>query len=127
MHPKEALVSVILPFYQVGEEFNHAIESIAKQTFTNWKLILVSNNGNNVGKEIAGRWADADHRILQVEENRQGIAHALNAGLSLADTPYIARMDADDTSHPKRLAAQYQYLEKNMHIDVASLQYTQCA
>ncbi len=122
MHPKEALVSIILPFYQVGEEFNHAIESIVQQTFTHWKLILVSNNGNDQGREIAGRWSDADHRILQVEEHRQGIAHALNAGISLADTPYIARMDADDSSHPKRLAVQYEYLEKNKHIDVVSSQ-----
>ncbi len=122
MHPKKALVSIVLPFYEVGEELNRAIESIVSQTFTNWKLVLVSNNGNQAGLDIARHWVDADHRIHLAEEARQGIAYALNTGLSLADTPYIARMDADDTSYPERFARQFLYLEKHPHIDVVSSQ-----
>ena len=53
-----------------------------------------------------------------LHEPRIGIAHALNTGLAHADGGYIARMDADDISHPERLAEQVAYLDAYPEIGV---------
>lgn len=122
MHKSTSAVTVLLPFCKVGEEFDAAIGSIVHQSFPSWELLLVSNNGNDEGLEIANRWVAADSRVQLVGEPQQGIAHALNKGLELCHTPYIARMDADDISHPDRLKLQVEFLEGNPDIGVVSSQ-----
>ncbi len=124
MNDIPAKISVILPFYNSGNELDKAIQSIVFQTFTDWALILVSNNGSDTGLKIAQRWLSTDNRIRLIEEPQQGIAFALNAGLRMANTEYIARMDADDISHPERLSAQIAFLDKYKEIDVVSTQTT---
>jgi glycosyltransferase involved in cell wall biosynthesis len=116
------LVSVLLPFYKVEGEFDLAIQSICNQTFSRWELVLVSNNGNTTGKEIAKKWEAKDKRVKVVYEPQQGIAFALNTGLKHCTAPYIARMDADDISHPDRLEKQVNFLDRNPEIDVVSAQ-----
>lgn len=115
-------ISVILPFFNVGFEFDLAIQSIVNQTFKNWEMLLVSNNGNETGLEIAKKWITKDNRIKMVEETRQGIAYALNTGLKHCQTPYVARMDADDISHSGRFEKQLNYLKLNPDIGVVSTQ-----
>lgn len=122
MKSENPRVTVVLPFYQAGEEMDEAVKSIVNQSFMSWKLVLVSNNGSDAGQRIAREWAAADSRITITEEPVQGIAYALNTGLRQADTEYVARMDADDYAHPDRLQMQVDYLDGNPDIDVVSTQ-----
>jgi len=122
MPQTQNLITILLPFYKVGTEFDRAIESIAKQTFLQWNLLLISNNGNATGLETARNWVEKDPRIKLLHESTQGIAHSLNTGLKNCQSPYIARMDADDLSHPERLRKQFDFLENNTTIDVVCSQ-----
>ncbi len=122
MHKMQPQITVILPFFNVGLEFDRAIQSIVNQTCKHWEMLLVSNNGNDKGLEIARKWTEKDSRIKLQEETRQGIAFALNTGLKRCQTPYVARMDADDISHADRFEKQLDYLKKNPTIDVVSTQ-----
>jgi len=122
MQKAKSAVTVLLPFYKVGQEFDAAIESVVRQSYPFWELLLISNNGSDEGLEIAGRWVASEKRVRLVEEPQQGIAIALNRGLELCCTPYIARMDADDISHPERLKLQVDFLERNPDIGVVSSQ-----
>lgn len=115
-------LTILLPFYQAGAEMDLAVSSLVEQSFSDWKLILVSNNGSITGLDIARKWMAKDERIIMVEEPQQGIAYALNQGLRYADTPYIARMDADDISFSERLLRQVDYLDCHPDIDVVSCQ-----
>lgn len=124
MIDSQTKISVILPFYNSGNELDKAIQSIVDQTYPHWTLILVSNNGSETGLNIALRHQAADKRIRLIKEPQQGIAFALNTGLHHANTEYIARMDADDVSHPERLAQQVAFLDSNLDIDVVSSQTT---
>ncbi len=115
-------ITILLPFYKVGNEFDTAIESMVKQSHEKWELMLINNNGNQNGIDIANKWIKKDSRICMLEEPRQGISFALNAGLNQSMSPYIARMDADDHSYPERLKTQLDFLENNPGIDVVSSQ-----
>jgi len=117
------MVSVILPFYQVSSTaFDDAIRSIAEQSLHDWELILVDNNADAKARSVAATWGTRDDRIRVVSEPVQGIAYALNRGLLEARYDLIARMDADDFSHPTRLEKQVAYLNNHSEIAVVSTQ-----
>jgi glycosyltransferase involved in cell wall biosynthesis len=113
-----ALVSVLLPFRNSAHTLDAAIASIAEQAFGDWELVLIDNASNDEGPNIGRRWAGRQAGITLLDEPRIGIAHALNTGLAQAKGRYIARMDADDISHPERLAKQVAYLEAHPEIGV---------
>jgi glycosyltransferase involved in cell wall biosynthesis len=120
MSTPAAGISVVLPFYRHGRELDDAIQSIVAQTHREWELLLVANNPNPEALEIATRRVQQDGRITLLHEARQGIAHALNLGLRRAAFPYIARMDADDSSAPERLERQLAFMQQHPEIGVVA-------
>ena len=112
------LVSVLLPYRNAATTLEAAIASIATQTFSQWELLLIDNASTDESTIIAQRWAGRDPRIKYLQEQRIGIAQALNTGLAQASGKYIARMDADDVSHPTRLENQVAYLDAHPEVGV---------
>ncbi|MBL7946134.1 MAG: glycosyltransferase [Flavobacteriales bacterium] len=112
------MTSILLPFHNAATTIDVAVASIAGQTYRTWELLLIDNASTDGSPSIAHHWADRDRRIRVLHEPRIGIAHALNAGLAHAQGKYIARMDADDISHPDRLARQAAYLDAHPGIGV---------
>lgn len=113
-----AHVFVLLPFLNAAATLDAAIASIAAQSFRDWELLLIDNASADESRPIAQRWVERDSRITLLQEPRIGIAHALNAGLAHAQGTYIARMDADDISHPDRLAKQVAHLDAHEELGV---------
>ncbi|MFM1746102.1 MAG: hypothetical protein RLZZ630_2039, partial [Bacteroidota bacterium] len=112
------LVSILLPFHREGIWLQEAIDSIRGQTYRNWELILIANCPDRITLDLAKQFASQDERILLLQEDRPGIAFALNTGLAAARAPLIARMDADDFSLPERIEKQIRYLESHPEVDV---------
>jgi glycosyltransferase involved in cell wall biosynthesis len=118
----QPLVSIVLPFYNCENRLADSIESILSQTFKQFELILVNNNSNDNSHNIASRFVANDSRIKLIEEPRQGSVFALNSGIELAQAPYIARMDANDTCSPERLEKQVGFLNNNPVFGIVSCQ-----
>ncbi|MFO8236612.1 MAG: glycosyltransferase [Bacteroidales bacterium] len=120
------LISVILPFFNAGKSLSRSIASIAHQTYENIEIILINNNSTDDSLSIAYGWVKKDDRIRIINEPRQGVAFASNAGSKEAKGTYIARMDADDETLPDRLKIQADFLEKNPDIDAVGglVEYT---
>ncbi|MGM0550896.1 MAG: glycosyltransferase family 2 protein [Bacteroidota bacterium] len=104
-------VSVILPFYQAGTTLERAVRSVMGQTFSNWECLLVDNNSTDGGEKIARQYAAKDRRFRLLTEKNQGVVHAFYRGEQEARGVYVARMDADDWAHPKRIEKQLAWLE----------------
>jgi glycosyltransferase involved in cell wall biosynthesis len=115
-----ALISVILPFYKPGKSLDTAIESILRQSYHHFELLLINNNADIQSAEIAASYARKDRRVCILFEKKQGIAFALNTGIADANGDLIARMDADDYSFPERLEKQYLFLKNNPETGVVS-------
>ena len=111
-------ISVLLPFHNAAATLDAAISSIVEQTFTDWELLLIDNASTDDSSAIAKRWAASDDRIRLITEPNIGIAHALNTGLAQVQGRYIARMDADDISHPERFAKQVEYMDQHPEVGV---------
>jgi len=110
-------VSVILPFFNAEKTLIAAAKSILNQSFQEFELLLIDNNSSDKSFSIAETLATSDSRIRLIEEQKQGVAHAMNCGLKNARGKFLARMDADDISMHDRLEKQMQFLNDNPEID----------
>jgi glycosyltransferase involved in cell wall biosynthesis len=106
-------ISVLMPVYNAERYVAEAVESILKQTFTDFEFIIINDGSTDRSLQILQHYAKQDVRIRLINRENRGLVKTLNEGVGLAKTPYIARMDADDISYPCRLAKQVKFLEEH--------------
>lgn len=111
--PKE-IVSVITPLYNTDKFIAETIESVLRQTFVDWEMIIVDDCSRDQSFEIANRYAEKDCRIkvFQLPHN-SGPATARNKGIEAASGKYIAFLDSDDLWSHKKLEKQIQFMKEN--------------
>lgn len=115
------LLSVVMPVYNAERYLAEAIESVLKQTFTDFEFIIINDGSADLSLDILQAYADGDHRIRLISRENRGLVKTLNEGVDLALTPLIARMDADDICYPERFSKQIQFLKENPgHVVVGS-------
>lgn len=99
-----SLVTVIIPVYNGQETIKNAIESVQKQTYSNFELIVVDNGSTDDTITIVSKLVDSDPRIRLIH-SKKGRSIARNVGLNSARGKYINFLDADDeftTEHIER-------------------------
>ena len=101
-----ARIDVWLPVRDGARFLERAVASVARQTFRDWRLILVDDGSRDGTAGIAARLALRDSRIHVVTRPAEGIVAALQAAAAHSDAPWVARMDADDVCHRRRLEWQ---------------------
>lgn len=91
-------VSIIMPVYNAEKYLCEAIESVLKQTYTDFELLLINDMSTDDSKQICIKYSKTDSRIVLLENNmeRHGPGPARNIGLDYATGEYIFFMDADD-------------------------------
>lgn len=111
-------VSVVMPAYNAAKYLREAIESILRQTYTDFEFIIINDGSTDDTRAIIQSYDDP--RIVYLEnETNSGICVTLNKGLDSARGRYIARMDADDISLPERLAVQVAFMDAHPEVGVA--------
>lgn len=88
--------SIIVPIYQVEEYLKACVDSILKQRFRDFELILVDDGSKDACPVICDRYAEQDERIRVIHQANAGLSVARNAGFSLASGQYVLFIDADD-------------------------------
>lgn len=111
-----------MPVHNAAATVARAVASIEAQTLTDWELLAVDDGSTDASQEILLELAANDSRVRVLTITRSGIVAALNAGLAAAEAPLVARMDADDESHPDRLAEQAAFLAANPDFGLVSCQ-----
>jgi len=112
-------LSVLMPVFNAEAYVAAATQSILSQTFADFEFIVVDDGSTDSSLEILQKYAASDARIRLVSRENRGLVATLNEMIALAGGRYLARMDADDISHPLRFARQIEYLEH--HPDIAVL------
>ncbi len=95
-----ALVSIIMPAYNVGDYVAESILSIQKQTYPNWELIVVNDGSTDHTPEVVRNLAEKDTRIRLYTQENGGVSSARNRGLGEAKGEHIAFLDGDDFWEP---------------------------
>lgn len=78
------LVSIVMPAYNVGKYIAASIESVLKQTYTNWELIIVDDGSLDDTRQIAASYSERDSRIVLVCQENSGVSVARNKALDCA-------------------------------------------
>lgn len=118
MKRDKSLVSIIMPVYNTGDFVADSIESILSQTYRNIELIIVDDGSTDNTSEILRGYKSRypKHiRLITLKKNI-GDSQAANIGFQVRRGEFIARMDADDISHPERLIKQVEYMLKHPEI-----------
>lgn len=116
-------ITALMPLFNGRRYIRESLESIQKQTFSDWEFIIVNDFGSNDGcADIVRRYAQEDPRIKLVQlEERLGLAASLNVGLDMAQGEYIARVDVDDPSEPERFEKQIAYMDAHTEVSLCSV------
>lgn len=113
MTKKQPLISIIMPAYNAERYLHQAVDSILRQTYTNWELIIVDDGSQDKTWLIAKGYARKDKRIIVKQQQNQGVVMAANLAASMANGEYITRHDSDDISFDTKLEDFIKTLEKN--------------
>ena len=116
----EPLVSVLLPVRDPGPYLKDCIASLGRQTLEEYEVIAVDDGSTDGSAKALDDWALQDERVKVVHRPEAGLVETLNAGLELCTAPFVARMDADDVSHPKRFELQLAEFERLPWVGVVS-------
>ena len=104
-------VSVLLPVRDAARTLRAAAVSILRQTERDLTLVCVDDGSSDATPEVLDRLAARDRRVRVVRGTGEGIARALERGRALCEAEVVARMDADDVAHPRRLELQLSALD----------------
>jgi glycosyltransferase involved in cell wall biosynthesis len=108
----EALISVIVPVYNVAPYLEKCLESIVSQTYPHLEIILADDGSTDSSGEICDAYAQRDERICICRQENMGVAAARNSGLDLAGGDYIGFVDPDDWILPDMYEELLQLLKE---------------
>lgn len=124
------LVSIVVTNYNKGPFLEQCLDSLREQTYADWEIVWVDDGSTDDSDARLERWRRArgmdglDGRFCLLKLPRNvGYAGAVTAGLYLAKGEFIAMQDADDVSHPERLARQVAYLRSHPKLELLGTNY----
>jgi|TARA_B100000959_G_scaffold37672_1_gene36380 glycosyltransferase involved in cell wall biosynthesis len=107
-----------MPVCNAGDTVAEAIESCLRQSMDSFELIVVLDGCTDRSGEIVRSYRDSRIRVFEMDH--QGVAPAAREAILASRTDFIARMDADDISHPERLSSQYHFLSESSAFSAVS-------
>ena len=96
MKKNNPLVSVIVPVYNVGNYLEKCLNSIVKQTYHNFEVILIDDGSEDMSGDICDRYAFKYDYIRVYHQDNKGVVSARSVGIYNAKGKYIAFVDSDD-------------------------------
>ena len=108
-----------MPVHNALPFLDQSIESILNQTYEDFEFVILDDHSTDGSVDVIREWAKRDPRIkLYQSEKCLGLAGSSNATVKKSKAAIVARMDADDISHPDRLRRQLRVLEHDVNIAV---------
>lgn len=116
------LISIIVPCYNAEKTIDRCIESVVRQTYSNWEMVIVNDGSNDSSETKISRWIKKDHRIKYIQQKNAGVSTARNKGMQMAKGRYFAFLDADDWYELNFLQILQETI-KEKNTDIASCAY----
>ena len=108
-------ISIIMPVYNKEKYLKNTIDSILKQEYKNFELIIVDDGSTDKSKYICDEYASKDSRIKVYHIKNEGVSNARNIGLKYATGDYIQFIDADDTINTNTFSKYIDILNNKLY------------
>src|SRR5690554_6430606 len=112
-----AKITALMTTYNSATHVSETIDSILNQSSTDFEFLIIDDGSEDNTVSVIKSYKDSRIRLIECLDN-QGVGARLSQALSEVKTPYIAKVDSDDISHPERFVKQLNYLEQNSHLDI---------
>ena len=109
---KQEMISVIIPVYNVEEYLRECIDSVLKQTYKVFEIILVDDGSTDGSGDICDEYVEKDARVRVIHQENQGLSEARNEGFASASGAYVYFLDSDDWILPEALEELIDKAEK---------------
>ena len=110
---EQKLVSIITPMYNAKRYIAETIESVQKQSYQNWEMIIMDDRSTDGSAEIVKKYAKEDARIRYfLEKEKSGVAKVRNDAMRQAKGRYLAFLDSDDLWKPEKLEKQLKLMKE---------------
>ena len=120
---KTPFLSIIIPVFKAEEFLEVCLNSIQKQTFSNYEILLIDDGSPDRCPEICDEYAKKDDRIRVFHQVNQGVSVARNKGLLEAWGDWITFVDPDDWIHEQAFSILSEALSKQKETDVLIFDY----
>ena len=111
------MVSIILPVYNGANHLAECINSVLRQTYSNFELLVLDDGSTDESVAIAESFSDPRARVITCKHD---FISTLNRGIDESKGQYIARIDCDDLMFTDRLQKQVEVMEHNPNVAVCS-------
>lgn len=118
----EALLSVIVPVYNVEQYLEDCVNSLIKCSYKNLEIILVNDGSTDKSAKICNEFANIDPRIRVIHKENGGLSDARNAALDVFAGDYVTFLDSDDFVSENCYEQNMQYFD-NPEVDIVQFAY----
>lgn len=120
------LISIIVPIYNGEAYLDRCVQSIRKQTYTEWELILVDGASVDKTPYLCEKWQQCDKRIRVIHSSEnKGVSESRNWGIRSARGSYLMFVDADDWLRPDCLQRLYEDIQQD-GVQIAGCSFLRC-
>ncbi len=124
MKPDPAVVSVVIPVYNVAGYVDACLDSVVGQTYQHLEVILVDDGSTDGSGRLCDERASREPRIRVIHQTNQGLSHARNVGIAAATGTFITFLDSDDWWHPSFVATLVQAIDDHPGAGTAMCSFT---
>ena len=115
-----ATVDVIIPAFNAARHLPSALEGVASQTFSDWRILLVDDGSTDNTPEIVAPYLDRfGSKIRYIKQENRGLPSARNAAIRASDSEFLALLDADDVWLPCHLSESLKVLAERREAGLA--------
>ena len=111
-------LSIIIPVYHTQDTLPRCLDSILRQSFTDYEVILVDDGSTDDCPKICDAYSKQDSRIKVIHKSNGGLSDARNAGIEQAQGRYITFIDSDDAIQENTLRILMEELENYPDVDI---------
>lgn len=118
-------VSIIIPYYNSENTIIRALESVIKQSYRDYEIILIDDGSTDNSHKIIDDffWDNGGHKYIHLKQKNSGPSKARNEGVRISSGEYIAFLDSDDSWNYNKLELQMNFLGNNENIDILGCDY----
>ena len=116
-------ISIIVPIYNASRHIPFLIDSVKKQTYTNWELLLVDDGSKDDSLQVCQAYQEKDARIKVLHQENQGPSAARNAEILAATGEWVTFVDADDSLLDCFLSSMVNMLNDEQQVDIVFAGY----
>lgn len=117
------LVSIIIPSYNYGNYLPCVLDSLFKQSYSNWECLIIDDGSIDDTKQVAEKFCKDDPRIKYFFQTNSGPAAARNLGIKNCSGEFIQFIDADDLIGSEKFTSQIKIFTEDNNLDVVYSNY----